>query len=85
MDGKLTLFSVAISRFTDRNFASAASRISSNRSTFSYSFSTNFAIKRIRGAVSDSRFVNNETRIPRRCSSSSKDDVAPSFFFLPSP
>jgi hypothetical protein len=80
-----TCLSEAISLSTDLNFPSAASLISSSLSTFSYSFSTNFANNRIRGGVSDSRFVNSETRIPSRCSSSSNEDVAPSFFFLPSP
>jgi hypothetical protein len=84
-DDLVTCLSEAISRSTDLNFASAASLISSSLSTFSYSFSTNFAKSRIRGGVSDSRFVNSETRIPSKCSSSSKEDVAPNFFFLPSP
>ena len=82
---EITCLSEAISLSTDLNFPSAASLISSSLSTFSYSFSTNFANNRIRGGVSDSRFVNSETRIPSKCSSSSKDDVAPNFFFLPSP
>jgi hypothetical protein len=84
-DEKSTCRSEAISLSTDLSFPSAASLISSSLSTFSYSFSTNFANNRIRGGVSDSRFVNSETRIPSRCSSSSNEDVAPSLFFFPSP
>ena len=70
---------------TSLNRADATSRISNSLSIFSYSTSTNFAMSRMRGGVSEARLVKRLTKIPRRCSSSSKEDVAPSFLRFASP
>ena len=73
---KLTSLSVCISPSTPLNRPTAPSLNSSNRSTFAYSPSTNFAKTRIRAVESDGRLVKSEARMPRRCSSSSRVEEA---------